>query len=465
MVNPLVALLGCSQTAVPPARIVDPVPHRVFQRDPAGIAEIALRVEGCDGVPEVSLTEQIGLAEVGAVECAVVDGVLTGAVRGVPTGGPYTLRVGETTVPGLLVGDLWVLAGQSNMEGCGKLIDLEPPSPLVNAYYMDDRWANAEEPLHWLLEANAPVHWVDRGDRTTGIPWERAMREQGAGLGLPFAKTLVEATGVPIGLIPSAHGGTSMDQWSPAFRDKGGESFYGATLARIAAVGGRVAGLLWYQGESDAWGLEIAEAYAEKTRGLVAALRADTGIAGLPFLYVQLGRYYNWEAPAELVQGWDIVREAQRTLETELAPAACVPAIDLSLDDAIHVSTPGLRVLGERMAKAALAVVYGSGNGLGPRPEAPIVGADRRTVTIPFTGVSGGLTEKGRVTGFRVLVEGNAVRLDNCRVGEDRESVTFSTEAPIPPGALLHYGPGLNPTCPLHDERGMAVPTFGPFTL
>ncbi|MCL4218335.1 MAG: hypothetical protein KJ052_15210, partial [Candidatus Hydrogenedentes bacterium] len=38
---------------------------------------------------------------------------------------------------------------------------------------------------------------------------------KGAGLGLPFAKAVAEATGRPIGLVPCAHGGTSMTQWSP----------------------------------------------------------------------------------------------------------------------------------------------------------------------------------------------------------------------------------------------------------
>lgn len=446
-------------------RVLEPVPYRVYARDAAGLATIPVRVEGASAGATVRLTNASGATAPVEVACTVTDGVLTGELRSVPTGGPYTLTVAGQSVPGILVGDIWVIAGQSNGEGCGKLIDLEQPTPQVNAYCMDDCWRNAEEPLHWLLEATASVHWMGREDREAAIPWDRAMREQGAGYGLPFAKHLVDAVGVPIGLIPSAHGGTSMDQWSPELRDQGGESLYGAMLGRIAAVGGTVKGILWYQGCSDAWGLEAANAYTDKMRALVAAVRRDTGIADLPFLYVQLGRFYQWEAPAELVQGWDIVREAQRTLEAELAPAAVVPAIDLALDDAIHVGTQGLKQLGRRLAEAALVVAYGKAGALGPRPGTPVLSDGRRHVTIPFTGVTASLTETARVAGFRLLAGEKAIRIDGCRVTGDRQGVEFRTEEPIPAGALLHYGAGLNPTCPLHDERDMPVPTFGPIEL
>ena len=64
---------------------------------------------------------------------------------------------------------------------------------------------------------------------------------------------MVEKTGVPIGLIPAAHGGTSMQQWNPALRDLGGESLYGATVERFRAIWRQSRRcILWYQGESDA---------------------------------------------------------------------------------------------------------------------------------------------------------------------------------------------------------------------
>lgn len=440
-----------------------PVPNQVFPRDCNGYATIPLELGGAG---DVSLTGPSGLP---VAYDLVPTGERTAELRGVPTGGPYTLTVGATTVPGLLVGDIWLLGGQSNMEGCGKLIGLEPPHPLVHLYGMDDRWSVAEEPLHWLSAANASVHWELRGaadaDRAAHHAADRAGRECGAGLGLPFAKHLVETEGVPIGLVASAHGGTSMDQWSPELRDLGQGSLYGATLERAANVGGRVAGILWYQGESDAWADEPALAYADKMRALVAAFRQDLGDAQLPFLLVQLGRFYQWEAPAELVRGWDVVREAQRLLESELAPAAVVPAIDLSLDDAIHVDTPGLRRLGVRMARAARTLAYGASLPLGPRPATPEVSADRLSIRVPFTGIVGRLTERGRVVGVRVSAGESGVAIADCRVVPSGCGLLIALTEPLPSGASLHYGAGLSPTCPLRDEADMPVPTFGPLPL
>jgi len=167
-----------------------------------------------------------------------------------PVGGPYEVGGARD----VLVGDLWVLAGQSNMEGVGDLVDVEPPSPSVRSYQSRERWAVAEEPLHWLGESPRVIHHRLAGrDRVPDEPDPRdPRRDKGAGLGLTFARLRHERTGVPVGLIPSAHGGTSMAQWDPALRDQGGASLYGATIERVRAAGGHVAGVLWYQGESDA---------------------------------------------------------------------------------------------------------------------------------------------------------------------------------------------------------------------
>ena len=65
----------------------------------------------------------------------------------------------------MYVGDIWVLAGQSNMEGVGDLVDVTPPNPRVMLMGMDGRWGIAEEPLHWLVDSPDPVHSGNPADR------------------------------------------------------------------------------------------------------------------------------------------------------------------------------------------------------------------------------------------------------------------------------------------------------------
>ncbi len=86
-----------------------------------------------------------------------------GELKHVPAGGPYRLEIrtqgsdSSISIANLLVGDLWILAGQSNMEGVGNLVDVQEPSPLVHTFDMADRWGAAEEPLHTLVNAADPV--------------------------------------------------------------------------------------------------------------------------------------------------------------------------------------------------------------------------------------------------------------------------------------------------------------------
>lgn len=184
-----------------------------------------------------------------------------GELKDVPQGGPYSVEVrvaGSTSVDAVkdfFVGDLWILAGQSNMEGVGDLVDVEASDPRIRSFDQSDRWVLANEPLHQLVNAADRVHWRKNKEgvakKLEGQELEQyvAERKKGAGLGLPFAKEMLRRTGVPIGLVPCAHGGTSMEQWSPALRDKQGDSLYGATYRRFLAVGSKVRGVLWYQGE------------------------------------------------------------------------------------------------------------------------------------------------------------------------------------------------------------------------
>ena len=108
--------------------------------------------------------------------------------------------------------------------------------------------------LHWLVDSPDPVHSGDPKARAAASAQAHKTRHKGAGLGLPFAVALVESTGVPVGLVACAHGGTSMEQWNPAKKEQGGKSLYGSMLRQVKLAGGKVKGVLWYQGESDAIG-------------------------------------------------------------------------------------------------------------------------------------------------------------------------------------------------------------------
>ena len=396
-----------------------------------------------------------------------------GALKQVPVGGPYRLEVrlqgtdATLSVANLLVGDLWVLAGQSNMEGHGDLMDVEPPSPLVHSFDMADRWEIAEEPLHTTVSAVDPVHWPlnaqHEPERLQGQALETyiANRKKGAGLGLPFAADMVTRTGVPVGLIPCAHGGTSMEQWSPALKDRGGDSLYGSMVRRVQAVGGRVKGILWYQGESDATP-KYSAAFLAKFESFVKAVRADFQQPNLPFYYVQIGRHVD----NNNVDDWNRIQLAQLKAESEIAHSGMVATVDLQLDDNIHVGTQDLKRLAHRLANRVCLDLFAHVKDFGslkpgPHPvDAVFAGG---VVKVSFSGVNGRLKSEGPLAGFSIRnAKGDWLPLIYKTKVDPAEAsaVSLYVEGKLPEDALLWYGFGKDPYCNLRDESDMAAPVF-----
>ncbi len=396
-----------------------------------------------------------------------------GALKLVPVGGPYRLEVrlqgtdSSLSVANLLVGDLWVLAGQSNMEGHGDLVDVEQPSPLVHSFDMSDHWEIAEEPLHTTVSAADPVHWPlnaqHQPERLQGQALEtyKANRKKGAGLGLPFAVEMVARTGVPVGLIPCAHGGTTMEEWNPALKDRGGDSLYGAMYRRVQAVGGRVKGILWYQGESDATP-KYSAAFLARFESFVKAVRTDFQQPNLPFYYVQIGRHID----NSNVEDWDRIQLAQVRAEGEIPHSGMVAAVDLQLDDNIHIATQDLKRLAHRLVNRVCLDLFPRVKGFGsmkPGPHPVDAVYSPGVVKVNFSGVNGRLKSEGPLSGFSIRdAKGEWLPLIYKTKVDPAEASTVSlyVQGKVPEDATLWYGFGKDPYCNLHDDADMAAPVF-----
>jgi sialate O-acetylesterase len=475
-------------------KLKEPVASRVYQRDLSGKAEIPVALD--DSVKDATVLDALIMnTPMAHQSIKFVDGKLTG----VPVGGPYTITcrvkkgnaVLNESVGSVFVGDLWVLAGQSNMEGVGNLIDVTPPNSRVLLLGMDGKWQRAEEPLHWLVDSPDRVHSGDSGTRADRSAQQHKSRKKGAGLGLPFAATMVESTGVPVGLVACAHGGTSMEQWNPAKKEQGGNSLYGSMLRQVKLAGGKVKGVLWYQGESDAMG-SAWKVYPKVFSDFIATVRSDFGQPELPFYYVQIGRFVNGSDP----KGWNAVQDAERTLVERMPNTAVVSVIDLELDDLIHVGTQGLKRVGHRLAQIAERELFGHvgattptfdrvtkgpsntlavkfkgvnmGMGRGARPMAAMgVGGMGGMSVSPGEYLGIGLKPERHVAGFSIRKEdGAAIPLifEAC-IGDAKDTVVLKLTGPVPANAFLWYGHGMDPYCNLVDSSDMAVPVFGPIAL
>jgi len=478
--------------------VLEPSAHCVYQRDCEGGADIpfAVRISSeFGGTIEARLLAEDG----GAIGRAIVnrEGTLSTGIREetlvtarlervsvgtregiwiaggferVPTGSyrmELFVRDGEVEreslcVEAVHVGDLWVLAGQSNMEGCGKLVGVEQPEDGICCYYMGDRWGIAEEPLHWFNESLDPVHWrVPEEELGTAVVCERRDRSIGAGLGLAFAKEVRRHEGVPVGLIVCAYGGSSMADWGPVRMDESGSTLYGALLRRVRKLGGRVKGCLWYQGEAEA-NERDAPLYAERLRTWVASLREDLRDSALPFVYAQLSTVHFMDANSSW---WNAVQEEQRLAEEALAPAAMVPTVDATLSDIIHVGTESMKEIGRRMAWQALRIAYGrQAYETGPRPGVMRWNEERTLLRLEIEGAHGKLRESDRVYGFSVEADDVPVPV-KAAVSQDGRSIELRFEEPVSAVGLLRHGAGFNPTVNVADSKGIPLPVFGPLEI
>lgn len=369
------------------------------------------------------------------------------------TGGPYAVELRLSDASGrtlgrhawkeVFVGDLWVLAGQSNMVGRARIEESYTRDPRVRMLSLAGAWQLATHPLH---EESLPP----------------GVTRPGYGPGLEFGRAMARALDVPIGLLPCAKGGTSMAQWSPDAGGTGRNALYANLLAQVRLAAGKVAGVVWYQGENDT-GPEPSAVYGAKFRELVARLRADLGRPDLPFLYAQLARYAS--DPQKFYAEWNVVREAQRLAEAELPAVRMVATVDLELGDLIHLSRESQDRLGRRFALAA------QGKG-GPR----LVDArwtSPNEVRVRLTGANGGLRAPGgRVFGFEAVSPDGKRKLMFFRTAIDPATGEIvlsanrdSAKRDAPEEIDLWYGRGHDPICNLTDSLDLALPAFGPMRL
>ena len=373
--------------------------------------------------------------------------------------------------------DVWVLAGQSNMQGCGWLTGVLPPDARVGSFSSSGQWGIASEPLHRLWESCTPVHqelmriWMPESDKLVSDQ-EYARRENetrtiGSGLGISFGTAMASALHKPIGLIPAAHGGTSLDQWSPKLKGLGGRSLYGVMLRRIQMAGGNLRGILWYQGESDASTVDLGLSYAQRFDEWIAAARADTGIPDLPVYVVQIGRVIEPPDRQGIWPGWDLVREALRTLPERTPNTAVTSAVDLPLVDLIHIDTSGLIRLGVRLARLALAQKQ-----IGPQ----VASITRfkspaglyNTIRVSFSGMTGRWRQVNNIGGFEVRLPNPEMRPALYPVNAwvdpngDGADIIVLLNREMDADVKLGYGLGTNPACGLADEADLPLCSFLP---
>jgi hypothetical protein len=229
---------------------------------------------------------------------------------------------------------LFLLAGQSNMAGRGKVEpqDLEP-HPRVRMLDKAGNWVPAIDPLHF--------------DKPKVV---------GVGVGKTFGIAYAEANpGITVGLIPCAAGGSPIAAWEPGgYHSQTKSHPYDDALQRMLPVlkQGTLKGILWHQGESDSKA-GLSEVYEQNLHELVSRLRTDLKSPSVPFIAGQMGQFDQrpWNDHKRRVDA------AHRALASAMPRTGFANSDGLKhRGDMVHFDSASYRELGRRMFQSYLSV-------------------------------------------------------------------------------------------------------------
>lgn len=281
-------------------------------------------------------------------------------------GGPYEIKVkgfNLITVTNVLIGEVWLCGGQSNMEWRAAYGINNAASEIASANHPNIRFFTVEFATAPHPQNNLQGNWE--------ICTPETMKNFSA-IAYFFAREIRKKAGdVPIGLLSSNWGGTPIEPWIPkevvekdTFLQRGADMHQAVTWcphetgmaynAMIAPLKNyNIAGILWYQGESN---IGNSSFYTKMSEAHINAWRNQFG-KNIPFLFAQIAPY----GYAQKSKGVEI-RDAQRRVRTNVENTGMVVISDIGNLHDIHPRNK--QDVGLRFANIALKNTYGFDMGI-----------------------------------------------------------------------------------------------------
>jgi len=313
-------------------------------------------------------------------------------------GGPYTITLkGSSTITldNVMVGEVWVCSGQSNMEMSGSwyegLQDIKNELPTV--FNSNIRFFHIPKTTAIYPQDDCVGKW-EVCDSNTIKTFSAA--------GYFFGKQLAQKLNVPIGLIESAWGGTPAEVWTPdsvvntneilkaaSAKQKPSNWWpylpgrtYNAMIAPITAY--NIAGTIWYQGEGNT---VAADTYKAIFSEMITSWRTAWN-KNFPFYYVQIAPFKYGDPYVGA-----IIREQQQQT-MQLSNTGMVVITDIT-GDTNDIHPRNKRDVGLRLANLALAKTYNQPVSGYISPMYKSMSVDKDKAVITFDNVVGGLVIKG----------------------------------------------------------------------
>ncbi|MDB6122371.1 MAG: Sialic acid-specific 9-O-acetylesterase [Pedosphaera sp.] len=426
------------------------------------------------------------------VKATAKDGKWMAKLSNLKAGGPDSLTVsGKNTIElkNVLVGEVWVCSGQSNMEfalrnSFGAQADIDSSTnPNIHLFAVPNLKAN--EPVQ-----DAKGSWTECNPQTT--PTFSAVAYY-------FGRELQKARGVPVGLIQSDWGGSPAEVWmrhevlesNPDYKKdilegytvaeknyeqalaayekeknemkKAGtktklnapykpwkpSELYNGMIAPVVPFG--IKGAIWYQGESNA-----GRAYQYRTLfpDMIRNWRQDWAEGNFPFIAVQLAPFKQIKPEPE-DSDWAELREAQLLTTRVLPKVGMVVITDVGDEKNIHPTKK--KPVGERLALAARGIAYGERIVYsGPIYRSMKVKGDKAILSFDHVG-SGLEARDGELKGFAICGEDHKFRWAKAEIG-GKKIIVSCPEVTKP--VAVRYGWADCPVVNLWNKDGLPATPF-----
>ncbi len=228
--------------------------------------------------------------------------------------------------------EVFLLIGQSNMAGRGRMLPQDRGALIEDIYLLDEEGKPTP--------ATSPLNQYSTIGKGIG------MQQINPGNG--FAPVIAAHTGSKVLLVVNARGGTSISQWA----DGAKEGYFAEAVKRAKAAKryGKIRAILWHQGESDSGG-DLSH-YMSDLSSMVEGLRKQIGCRKAPFV---AGEIAPWHKNRDRIN--PIIGSITEHIENSsyVSSEGLTPLIDESDP---HFDRTSQFTLGERYAKRVIEMVY-----------------------------------------------------------------------------------------------------------
>jgi sialate O-acetylesterase len=390
-------------------------------------------------------------------------------------GGPHTLTVkGKNTVTfsDVLIGEVWVCAGQSNMRWSVNKAN-DPDLEKAAAKFPGIRFVSVPN-----VGTQEP-QWNFNGT------WEACTPETVGGfsaVGYFFGRQLHQTLGVPVGLINNGWGGSAADAWvkrdklaahprlkaihdrwvkmetaeKPDDNQMRGQQRPGNIHAGVLtpSIGYGIRGAIWYQGEANSG---RAHQYRDLFPFMIASWREEWGLGDFPFYWVQLADFQKEKAePGD--SAWAELREAQTMTMKAVPNGGEAVIIDLGEGKDIHPMKK--QDVAKRLARWALAETYKLPGIACRSPRYKGMEKAGAKLVLSFDDVTGGWRpfDVAEPIGFTIAGADRKFVAAQAAIAKDGRVEVWSDAVAEP--VAVRYAWADNPVCNMYSAAGLPLTPF-----